>query len=105
MFFFHIIVISPVDPYPLVGDTVRLNCTVKPSYSGNIDVKAMSFKTKEGTPILNSEIHVLTDDTVQLIWHNVTADQSGYIYCYMGERILLGTNVNIGCKNPLLFPT
>ena len=95
-------VIAPADPYSLVGETVILNCTVKPTYNGPVDVTTMRFTRKEREPIPNSELHVLSNDTVQLVWYNVTEEDSGYVFCHMNDDFLMATDVNVGCKRSLL---
>ncbi len=91
-------VITPTDPYPLVGSTLVLNCTASADYPAN--ASAMFFRRAHWQPMLNSEQRILSDKSIQLVWRNLTEDQRGYVFCWMGEKILTGTEVNVGCEYP-----
>ncbi len=92
-----VLVVSPTDPYPLVGETLELNCTMQEtSHRTPNDVHQMRFKRSNGKPMTDSEVVILSNDKIQLRWHNLTEDDSGYVYCYMGPTLLHGADVTVG---------
>ncbi len=96
---FCLSVITPVDPYPLVGENLTLTCRKNPEYPEDIDVGKLQFYRVKGAMYLDTT--VLDDQSVTVTLTNLTLEQSGYYYCVYNKTInrhVPGTEVNVGCK-------
>ncbi len=104
---FYVSVITPIDPYPLVGENLTLTCRKNPKYPEDIDATKLQFYHAKRAMYLDTS--VLDDQTVTVTLTNLTKEQSGYYYCVYNQIIdqhVAGTNVNVGCKifNTLIIP-